>query len=259
MKKFLASLLMENRKISSKIILTLVLFYGFVGNNASAQNRLFVKVGGNYSYLKTPSYSEPGMDYLFGIGKDWRLYRWIHLRTEVLITNSATALKNKSVQIGSDLGEVINSFPHLPDEPTSYDDIRYFNIDLQLRYIEIPLLLKVERSLRRNLRIGMELGYSLRLFPKDASKAIHLRVVKATDLTDDERKNFLFDYRFTSNSENYSYSGRGLCPTVGTYVDYSRFQVGLRYQVDYLDWVSSIVIGYDAPLRVWNLSMGYRF
>ncbi len=259
MKKLLASLLMKNRKISSKITLTLVLFCGFVGNNVSAQNRLFIKVGGNYSYLKTPSYSEPGRDYLYGIGKDWKLYRWIHLRTEVLITNSATALKNKTVQSGSDLSEVIRSFPHLPDEPTSYDDIHYFNIDFQLRYLEIPLLLKVEKTLRRGLSIGLELGYSLRLFPKDASKATYQREVKSTDLSQEERQNFRFDYRFTSNSENFSYSGRGLCPTVGAYVDYSRFQVGLRYQVDYVDWVSSIVIGYDAPLRVWNLSMGYRF
>lgn len=253
MKKFLASLLIENRKISSKIILILVLFCGFVGNNVNAQNRLFVKVGGNYSYFRKPSYGDPGVSYLYGVGKDWKLYRWIHLRTEVLISNSTTALKNKSVQRRSDL---IRSFPYLPPEQTT---ISYFDIDVQLRYFEIPILLKVEKTLRKSLSVGLELGYSVKFPPTDASRSTILRVIKSTDLTEEERQNFRFDYRVTGTGENYSYNGRGLCPNFGMSVRYSRFQIGLRYQVDYVDWVSSIVVGEDVPLRIWNLSMGYRF
>lgn len=220
---------------------------------------LFIKIGGNYSYLKQPSYGKPGVSYLFGIGKDWRLYRWIHLRTEVLISNSTTALKNRTVQSGSDLPEVIRSFPHLPNEGTGFTDIDYFDFDIQLRYLEIPLLLKVEKTLRKNLSIGLELGYSLKISLKDASKTTFLRTVKSTDLTEEERKNFRFDFRTTSIGENYSYHGRGLCPSFGMSVHYSKFQIGLRYQVDYVDWVASIVIGDDVPFRIWNLSMGYRF
>jgi len=218
-----------------------------------------LKIGGNYSYLKEPSYGEPGMAYLYGIGKDWQLYRWIKLRTELLISNSSTLLKDRSVQGGSDLYDVLRRFPYLPDESTGFTDIRYFDIDIQLRYLEIPILLKAEKSLRRNLSIGLEIGYSLKLFPKDGSKATFLREVKSTDLTEEERQNFRFDYRATSMSENYSYYGGGICPTVGTYVNYTRFQVGLRYQVDYIDWVSSIVIGEDIPLRIFILSVGYQF
>lgn len=242
----------------SKTILLLLLICGFVVSNVSAQHRLFIKAGGAYSYLKEPSYSDPGMSYLYGIAKDWRLYRWIQLRTELLISNSNTALKNKSVQIGSDIGRVIGSFPYLPDEGTGYTDVRYFDIEIQTRYLEIPFLLKVEKSVRKNLHIGLEIGFSLKVFPKDASKATFLKVVKSTDWSTVERQNFRFDYRFTRTSENNSYSGRGLCPTVGTYADYSRFQVGLRYQVDYVRWVSSIVIGNDVPLRIFVLSMSYR-
>ena len=43
------------------------------------------------------------------------------------------------------------------------------------------------------------------------------------------------------------------------FVHYSKFQIDLRYQADYVDWVSSIVIGDDVPFRIWNLSMGFRF
>lgn len=113
----------------SKTILGLVLFCGFVASNVSAQQSFFIKAGGTYSYLKEPSYGDPGMGYLYGIGKDWRLYHWIQLRTEVLVTNSATALKNRTVQSGSDLPDVIRSFPHLPNEGTGFTDIRYFDFD----------------------------------------------------------------------------------------------------------------------------------
>lgn len=253
MKKFLASLFKENKKISSKIILTLVLFCGFVENNVSAQNRLFIKVGGNYSYLKKPSYGEPGVSYLYGIGKDWKLYRWIQLRTELLISNAKAALKDRSVQPSY----LIRDFPYLPSQAIT---INYYDIDIQLRYVEIPLLLKVEKSLQKNLSIGLEIGYSLKFPPKDGSRNTIQREIKSTDLTEEERENFRFDYRFTSwPGEDYSYNGRGLCPTVGMYVDYSKLLIGWRYQVDYVDWVSEIRIGEDIPLRIFILSMGYRF
>ncbi len=237
----------------SKTILGLVLFYGFVVSNVSAQHNLFIKAGGTYSYLREPSYGEPGMSYLYGIGKDWRLYRWIQLRTEVLITNSATAVRNKSVQPSY----LIRDFPYLPSQAIT---INYYDIDIQLRYVEIPLLLKVEKSVQKNMSIGLELGYSLKFPPKEASKATILRRMNSTDLTEEEQQNFRFDYRFTSwPGEDYSYHGRGLCPNFGMFVHYSKFQIGLRYQVDYVDWVSEIRIGEDIPLRVFILSMGYRF
>lgn len=210
------------------------------------------KIGGNYSYLKKPSYGEPGVDVMYGISKDWPIYRCIKLRTELLISHSSTFLKDKSVQASF----YYEDFPYLPNEPMT---ISYFNIDIQLRYLEIPLLLKAEKSLQRNLSIGLEIGYSLKFPPKDASRNTVLRRIESTELTEEERQNFRFDYRCTGTSENYSYRGRGLCPTVGTYVILSRFQVGLRYQVDYINWVSSIVIGKNVPLRIFSLSMGYRF
>lgn len=235
--------------------LVVYVFAGVVFSTSAifAQPSKYVKVGGNYSYFREPSYGDPGVSYLYGVGKDWKLYRWIHLRTEVLISNSSTALKNRSVQTSYPF----DNFPYLPNEART---ISYFNIDIQLRYLEIPLLLKVDKSLRKNLSIGLEIGYSLKFPPKDASKTTVLRRVKSTDLTEEERQNFRFDYRVTSwPGENYSYSGGGICPTIGIYVNYSRFQLGLRYQVDYIDWVSSIVIGEDIPLRIFSLSMGYRF
>jgi hypothetical protein len=126
--------------------------------------------------------------------------------------------------------------------------------------LEIPLLFKVEKSLQKNLSIGLEIGYSLKFPPKDASQTTVLRRVESTDLTEVERQNFRFDYRATSwPGENYSYNGRGLCPNFGMYVNYSRFQVGLRYQVEYINWVSSIRIGKDIPLRIFVLSMSCRF
>jgi glycosyltransferase involved in cell wall biosynthesis len=158
-------------------------------------------------------------------------------------------LKDRSVQSGSDLGSVINSFPHLPDEGTGYTDICYFDIDIQLKYLELPLLLKVEKLLRKNLSLGLEIGCSLKLFLKDASNATFLREVKSADLTEEARPNFRFDYRTTSNSENYSYNGGGICPAIGTYVNCSRFHVGLRYQVDYIDWVSSIFTEVESEMR----------
>lgn len=233
------------------IITTIILLILFV-LNLNAQSKYCIKIGGNYSFLKKLSYSEPGMDIMYGIGKDWHIYRWIQLRTELLISHSSTMLKNRSVQPSL----YIDHFPYLPNEARK---ISYFDIDIRLRYLEIPLLLKVEKSLRKNLDIGLEVGYSLKFPPKDASRATVLRRINSTDLTEEERQNFRFDYRFTGTGENYSYHGTGLCPTVGLYANYSRFQVGLRYQVDYIDWVSSIVIGDDIPLRIFNFSIGYKF
>jgi len=212
-----------------------------------------IKIGGNYSYLKEPSYGEPGVGYLYGIGKDWRLYRWIELRTEILISSSATVLKNRSVQTSYPY----DNFPYLPKEEITID---YYDIDIQLRYLEIPLLLTVETSLQKNLSIGLEMGFSLKFPPKDASQATVLRRIKSTDLTEEERQNFRFDYRVTSwPSEENSYRGRGLCPNVGMYVNYMKFQIGLRYQVDFVDWVSEIVIGEDIPFHIFVLTMGYQF
>ena len=253
MKKLFLCIVNLRFPLSLKSIITLLLFFTFTWNNVNAQNRPFIKAGGNYSYLKEPSYSEPGMNYLYGIGKDWKLCSWLQLRTELLLSHSSTSLKNKSVQTRSDL---VRSFPYLPDEPCT---ISYLDIDIQLRYLEIPLLLKVERALRKNLSIGLEIGYSLKFPPKDAYKTTVLRRIKSSELTEEERQNFRFDCRVTGTGENYSYHGRGLCPNFGMYVNYMKFQIGLRYQVDYIDWVKSIVIGKDVPLRILNFSMGYRF
>jgi hypothetical protein len=235
-----------------KLILCLLVSTLLTSFSLFAQPSKYVKLGGNYSYLKEPSYGEPGGSYLYGIGKDWQLYRWIQLRTELLISHSSTLLKDRSVHTL----DPYESFPYLPNEPRT---ISYFDIDIHLRYLEIPLLLRVERSLRKSLSIGLEIGYSLKFPLKDASQNTVLRRIKSIDLTDEQRQNFRFDYRGTNNNENYSYHGRGLCPNFGMYVNYTKFQIGLRYQVDYVDWVSSIVIGEDVPLRFFSLSMGYRF
>jgi len=234
----------------SKIISTIVLLYSFAGSVTKAQS-VFIKAGTNYSYLKESSYGEPGMDHLFGIGKSWHLYRWIQFRTEVLISKSDTALKNRSILSSY----YIRSFPYLPNEPIT---IRYYDLDIRLEYLEMPLLFTAQRSFRKNLSIGLELGYSLKFLRKDASKLTFLRGIESTDLTEKERQNFRFDYRVTGTGENYSYHGRGLCPTVGMYFFYSKFQIVFRYQVDYIDWVSSIVLGEGIPLNIFSLSMGYQ-
>ncbi len=235
-----------------KFIITAIILSLILVLNLNAQSKYWVKIGGNYSFLKSLSYGEPRVNYLYGLGKDWKLYRWIQLRTEILISHSSTLLKDRSVQSSF----YYESFPYLPDEPCT---IRYFDIDIQLRYLEIPLLLKVEKSLRQNLSIGLEIGYSLKFPPKDASKNTVLRRIKSTELTEEERQHFRFDYRITNMNENYDYSGRGLCPNFGMYVNYTKFQIGLRYQVDYVDWISEIVIGEDVPFHIVNFSMGYRF
>ena len=212
-----------------------------------------LRMGTNYSYLKEPSYSEPGVDYLYGISKDWRLYQWIKLRTELLISNSSTLLKDRSVQTSYPY----DNFPQLPNEART---ISYFDIDIHLKYLEIPLLLQIDKSLRKNLGIRFELGYSLKFILKDASQNTVLRRLESTELTEEERRNFRFDYRVTIwPSEDYSYNGKGLCPTIGIYVNYSKFEVGWRYQVDHVDWVSEIWIGEDVPLRIFVLSVGYEF
>ena len=79
-----------------------------------------LKIGGNYSYLKKPSYGEPGVDVMYGISKDWSIYRCIKLRTELLISYSSTFLKDRSVQSGCDVYEVFRRFPYLPDETTGF-------------------------------------------------------------------------------------------------------------------------------------------
>jgi len=239
--------------MSSKIIIILVLLCCFANSIAKVQS-VFIKVGANYSYLKEPSYGEPGVDHLFGIGKDWRLYRWIQVRTELLISKSNTALKNRSV-LTYDIFNYKN-FPCLPNEPVT---IYYYDVDIRLRYLEIPFLLTAQKSFRKNLSIGLGLGYSLKFLRKDASELTFLRGVESTDLSEEERQNFRFDYRVTGTGENHSYHGRGFCPTVGMYVVYSKFTIAFRYQADYIDWVSSIVIGEDVPLRVFSFSMGYQF
>jgi hypothetical protein len=211
-----------------------------------------LKIGGNYSYLKEPSYGKPSVSYLYGIGKDWKLYRWVQLGTELLISNSSTQLKNRSVQTSY----YNENFPRLPNKSTT---ITYVNIDLKTRYLEFPILFKVDKSLQKDLIIGLEVGCSIKFLLKDASETIVLKSVYTSDLTEEERQNFRFDYRFTNNSENYSYRGRGLCPIVGMYADYLKCRIGLRYQVDYIDWVSSIVIGEDIPLHIIILSIGYQF
>ncbi len=67
----------------NQLIVIIGLILLSIAQNVNATWRL--KIGGNYSYLKEPSYGEPGMSYIFGITKDWSLYRWIQLRTELLM------------------------------------------------------------------------------------------------------------------------------------------------------------------------------
>jgi hypothetical protein len=211
-----------------------------------------LKIGPNYSYLKKPTYSEPGINVMYGISKDWSIYRWIQLRTEFLISYSSTFLRNRSVHT---IDPYIR-FPCLPNEPIT---ISYFDIDIQLGYLDIPLLLKAEKLLRKNLNIGLEIGYSLKFPLKDASKNTIVRRIESTELTEEERQNFRFEYRCTNNNENYSYHGKGFCPNFGMYVNYMKFQIGLRYQIDSVNWVSSIVLGKDIPFHIINFSMGYYF
>ncbi len=167
-----------------------------------------------------------------------------------MISKSNTVLRNKTVQSSY----YVRSFPRLPDEPVT---IRYYDLEIGLEYTEVPLLLAMERRLTHNLSVGFELGYSLKFLRKDESKLTFLKAVKSTHLTEKDRQSFRFDFRFTGISENYSYHGRGLCPTLGMYCLWRKFRLTFRYQVDHIDWVSSVVLGDDVPLRIFSLSIGY--
>ena len=246
-----AGMLTDVSSITPKAVFVVPYMPGSNLDAKKAHHSWQVTLGGNFSYLKEPAYCKPGKSLLFGFGKYWQLNQSLGLRTELVSSRTIAMVKNKSVQPSYLYG----IFPNLSDEETS---IRYFDVDIRLQWLEIPILITAEMKLRKYLSIGMEIGYSLKFPIGDGSESTLLRRMNVTDLSEEEQRNFRYDYRFTNIGENYSYAGNSFCPTAGFYLIYSRLQLDVRYQYAIVDWVTNIVMQ-DMPLRTMNFSVGYYF
>ncbi len=209
-------------------------------------------IGADYSYLKNPSYSRPSVAAIYGMTKNWPINDALGLEIGFLFANAKTTLQDKSILNFYPL----HAYPYLPVE---LSEIYFYDIHINLHFLEMPLLLQVNKALRKNLAIGLEVGGSIRFHVRDTSSAVVLKKVKVANLTAEERKDFRFDYRVTNEDENHSYSGRGVCPILGIHIVYSRLKLELRYQIDSIHWVSGIFMGGNLPFYSASALIGYQF
>jgi len=211
-----------------------------------------IEVGSNYAWLKNFSYSEPNIALQYGLTKDWRIYKGVGISSGIFISRANTKINDKYLY--SSFGGDIN-YPHL-----SSVDVTIKNIDLevQLQFTEIPIVLTVEQELSGHSAIGLMGGYTLKFIAWDHSEAVNNHEFSSAELSEQEKADFRFDCRVTGDGENYAYRGSGLCPTLGIYIKYLKFKLSLSYKIDQVKWITGIVIGNDVPFHFISIALNYQ-
>jgi len=216
------------------IIFILILFFITESN---AKGKYTIKIGVNYSdFIGEKRNSEPGI--VLGIGREWPITKYTTISGEINYSVQETYLKNKKIK---------------PNNWNFYD-VTEEDIICSLRCFELPFNIKQYFNLGKNFKLQLNIGAFLNVHTKDLSERELKRYYVLDFLNEEERKNFKFNYRSTSMSEDYSYNASRLNYEFGFGFVWSRYQLECRYQIKRVKWISFVYI--DKRMETFQLLLG---
>jgi len=190
------------------LIVALSLVIMSIAQNGNAKTGLSIKIGRNYPHFKNKAIGlRPG--YLISVEKEWRFIKSTLFVSGITVTNIKGTINN--VTVGSETG--------------SNTSVRYENIYISVRYIDIPLLLKYYLQLQKDLKLSLIVGPSLSLVNSDKSTR---KLIREEDLDVDEWDNYPFDYVLWDGPTAF-HTGGGFSFNVGAGFNWKWFTIEFIY------------------------------
>ncbi|MCL4708105.1 outer membrane beta-barrel protein [bacterium] len=188
-----------------KIKLRIAMLMALLAGNALAQGGYTIKLGGSYSSYRGQG-GAPDWGFASGIGHEWKISKRTGLTVEVMYTAKKTVLKNRIVASAiTGYGSVIDI----------YSDIRY---------VEVPVMWKYYRPVRKTLLIELYVGPSLELAIKERT-----RTKRLNNFYDPQHK-LKYDYVFYEGDDPWPWVARsGFNVNGGIAIGWSVFTLELRY------------------------------
>jgi len=228
------------KKLKFYILLVVLLF---IFSTLNAQGKYHIKIGANYSTFNVADENpKPGI--LLGIGKEWRIFRNTYITGGIQYSVQKSTLNNKTIKPGGWEGYNIY-VPRL-------------NLKYSVGYLEIPFCIKQYFPFcSRHISFFIDAGIILNIYANDMSEKEYLGDISIEDLSEEEREEYNFDFRYTSYAENYSYCGSGLYPSAGFGFVWSCYQIEFKYQKKHIFWANYIYI--DKYLKSYSVNFIVNF
>ena len=188
-------------------------------SNLNAQTSLQYKVGMNLSYFRTSdSYLKPGNT--LGIAEEWHQQKSVSYVGELLFTTAGGILKDKTI---------MSDFSH--NEGTKAD------IRCNVGFAECNLFYKYYLSAANKAGIYLMFGPSLHISLFGKNKLDNQDYINLSNLDEDDRNKFKFDYQFIDEPERDAFlgsSGIGFYFCIGTQLS-DRLLFELRYDYSFME------------------------
>jgi len=195
-----------------KIIITISLL---LFNYTFAQHNIFIKAGSNVSWFLNAENSKPKIGYSFCIEKGFKLFKGIFLDVGIGYTTRGAVLENRTIQ------------PYNP--PSTYTDAFYWDIQGNIGYVDLPILLKYNYRINTKLSFNPIVGMTIAIPTNDYSTIKQKKFYKIKDARIHDY--YDYDYHFEQEEGFGNNKVRYICD-FGFSVNYSQFSINLLYSFD---------------------------
>jgi hypothetical protein len=178
-----------------------------------AQNRKIIKVGiiqSNIFHKEAVS----NRNVVLGLGYEHMFSKCFGLSGEIQYLTKSSILKNKA----------IGSWENRP--PQGY----YYDIDISLKYIDIPILVTMVKPINKNVNLRLHAGPSLAIAIKEQTKYNKLKKCLS-----DDPGGCQLDYIWAEGDGCFFLDNSGLGANIGLSLDWNIVEISFRYSHDVHD------------------------
>lgn len=202
-----------------------------------AQNRKIIKVGINKSDFINEDATAKNKP-IFGLGYEHSFSKHIGLAGEILYLTKRSIINNKA--IGS----------YFDNPPQGH----YYDIDISLKFIEIPILLTVKKQIMENMNIRFYIGPSLAIQINENTKYKQLK-----KCLPEEPNGCQLDYLWSEGEGCFFLYNSGLVSNYGISLDWQFLEISFRYSRDIHDIGCIKGIFLHKRLQSFKVFVGFIF
>jgi len=217
-------------------ILFILLTFSFAVS-ISAQNRKIIKVGINKSDFFNEDATAKNKA-IFGLGYEHSFSKHIGLAGEILYITKRSIINNKAIGL------------YFDDPPRGY----YYDIDISLKFIEIPILLAIKKQIKENINIRFYIGPSLAIQLDENTKYKQLK-----KCLPEEPNGCKLDYLWSEGEGCFFLYNSGLVSNYGISLDWQFFETSFRYSRDIHDIDCINGIDPRRNIHTFSIFIGFIF
>jgi hypothetical protein len=186
----------------------------FLSIKIHAQNNYTLKMGANFSSLRDER-SKYQESFLLEIEKNWKLLKYNSISIGMSFVNKRGILKRKTIAY---------------EEPWMSKEVFYRDINFNIHYIEIPILLKHYFYLSKQFKLQFNSGVGYSIAYKDRSTFDLLFSIPLED--DNSSNNFNYDYFPANEYKSGVIYNSGALFRIGTGMEWKYLIIESCYTID---------------------------